>query len=73
MVCISIFFTRGRINSSAETAAEFRKGLTALELQASVVDKAVSAAPRPELLGHRDIFGWGLVIVQGRLSVSGMC
>jgi len=52
----------------AVNAAEFRKGLTALELQASVVDKAVSSAPRPELLGHRDIFGWGLVIVQGRLS-----
>lgn len=59
-----------RVDSEAEIASELRKGLTALELQTSVVDKACSTPPRSELLGHRDIFGWGLVVVQGRLAVS---
>lgn len=65
-------FTCGWVDSDAEAVTELRKGLTALELQMSVIDKACSAAPRPELLGHRDIFIWGVIIVQGHLSVSGL-
>lgn len=57
-------------NSDLEIAAELRKGLTALQLEAAVIDKACSSAPRPELLGHRDVFAWGLVFVDSRLPVS---
>ena len=35
---------------------ELRRGLIALQFQDAVVDRAWARAPRPEWLGHRDIF-----------------
>lgn len=54
-------------NAVAVNASELKRGLTALQLQDSVVNGAYARAPRPELLGHRDVFSWGLVVVEDRL------
>jgi len=50
-------------NAVAVNASELKRGLTALELQEPLVNRAYEKAPNPQLLAHRDIFGWGLVIV----------
>lgn len=51
----------------AVNASELKQGLTALQFEDSIVNQAYAAAPRPDLLGHRDIFSWGLVVVEDRL------
>jgi len=51
----------------AVTADQLKQGLTALHLQDSVVKQAYERAPSSEMLGHRDIYNWGLSVVGGRL------
>ena len=46
------------------TAEELRRGLTALKFQDSVVASVYRThTPRPDWLGHRDIFSWGEKLV----------
>lgn len=49
-----------RISTAAE---ELRRGLPVLQFQDAAIDRACKHAPRPEWLGHRDIFNWGEKLV----------
>jgi len=53
------------------TVEELRRGLTALQFQDAVVDRACTRAPRPEWLGHGDIFNWGEKLVLIILACNG--